>query len=454
MTVLPSRWKGDPLPANKVPPAIGTQWDWVVVALPTALASRIYNPVVSLSAIALLVSISMIRKPDGKFPIQPGPLLCLYIAVGIVFCRPDTYPIPTTGLMVGILILQLITTVDARKIITSLFDGLGTLMVLNVIGHALGLESPYRKIGATNLTGGRILFPLSNSVNYLPNAAAACFVASIFLLRGATGSKRLFRLTYAPSAFLILFSSGSRTALAVAVVLAVFAILAPSVSRWIGQVSAVLAAISAFTLPSIMESIGSAITPLATLNPLRAADEGGIISFQGRAEIWHNVINYWTEKVTGLGDNAFGFGELGQFHSGVSSTYIHIVYTLVDPHPDYANVHNSFLEQFVDGGFIGWFFFLAAIIWASARLSTRRLQWGNFALAATFAMTTVLLGSTTEAFLAPGACGESFWIVSILVGVACQKPALPKIVPPSTTVVGSAPSAAMTASAAIPSSGQ
>ena len=47
--------------------------------------------------------------------------------------------------MVGILILQLITTVDARKIITSLFDGLGTLMVLNVIGHALGLESPYRK---------------------------------------------------------------------------------------------------------------------------------------------------------------------------------------------------------------------------------------------------------------------------------------------------------------------
>lgn len=406
------------------------QRDWVLIALPFAIAFRVINPITSLVAIAALVAIAFIRKPDGRFGIQAGPLMCFYGACLVVYSRPFSYPIVTMALLLAILLLQLTRTVDARKFIPSIIDGFGLLLVANVFGHVTGLpRAPHAQNLATTSEFVRVIFPFSFSVNNLPNTAAACFVACVFLLREANWRTRAFRILYSASAIYILYSSGSRTALGVTVVLSAMALLTPSASRWIGQFTTVLAALSAFIFPALMNSIGSVITPLATLNPQRAADEEGVVTFQGRAEIWENSIKYWNKNVHDPGDIAFGFGQLGQYRSGVSSTYINIVRTLVDPHPEYAPVHNSFLEQFVDGGVIGWLLFFTAIFWATARLSVRRPQWGRYASTITFVMVAILLGSTTEAFISPGTPGESFWFLFCLVAIASQKPMDPPAPP-------------------------
>lgn len=397
--------------------------DLVAVALPTALAIQVVSPKASLFIIALLVVTAFVRKPDARFHIAAGPFLLLIAACAIVFSRPENYFLPMVFLLVGTLVLRLVMTVDARKIVGSLFDGWGLYLLANVLGVAAGMRpqaSNEHIAYATESTGFvRTIFPLTVGLNSPTIVAGAYLIASIFLLREAGWVRRSLRLVCSAAAIFVLVSVGSRTALGVTVVISIIAIIAPFVSRWIAQVTTLFAAISAFAFPSIYRSIDFAIRPLANLAPGRDTSEYGIVSLEGRAQIWERSIKYWNERISDFPDVLLGFGAGGQYRSGVSTTYMSVLKGATS-HPERTTVHNSFLQQLFDGGVLGWLLLVLAVYWASARLSKRRPEWGHWALAAIFALTVLLLGSITEAIMAPGVHGESFWLLVALIGISCQ----------------------------------
>lgn len=406
---------------SRFAPTIGLKPDWVVIVLPTALATRTLHTNAPILITAFLVGTAFIRKPEGRFHVQAGPLLCLFSACAIVFSRADSYPTRTTIVLVGVLVTRLIITVDARRIIASLIDGFGLYLLANVLFEAAGIRSaPERSGSLTESTGfTRTFFPLTQGLNTPSIIAGAYLVASIFYMREVGLLRRSLRITCVAAAIIVIIGVGSRTALSVTALLSITVVFLPFISRWIAQAATLLAATSALVLPSVANAVEFAVVPLAYLAPGRDTTESGVVTLQGREYIWDSSIKYWNEHVHYLPDILLGFGQGGQYKSGVSLTYINIVRGL-GPHPEYTTLHNSFLQQLFDGGILGWLLLAIATYWASVRLSERRGEWGHWGLSAIFAMTAVLLGSTTEATMAPGVFAESFWLLLVLIGIACQ----------------------------------
>lgn len=408
--------------ARRVAPIIGLQPDWVVVALPTALAVQVRNYWGSCVVLALMAITVLFRKPGGRFSVGLGPLLFLIAACAIVYSRPESYRVPLILLLYGILVLRLVMTVDARRLIASLIDGVGLYLVVNILCKAAGISSPDEQRMQTE--AARTFFPLTNGLNTPSIVAGMYLIASIYLVREVGWIRRSLRLICSAGAVFVIVGIASRTALAVTVALAVVAVIFPSISRWSAQIATLTAVASAFVLPNVLGNFEFAITPLTGLASGRDSSQEGVVSLNGRRIIWENSITYWNEQITDLSDKLLGFGESGQSRSGVSVTYYSIVKGL-GQHPELATVHNSFLQQLFDGGIVGWLFLAIGTYWASARLSFCRHQWGHWGLSAIFAMTAMLLGSTTEAAMAPGVNAESFWLLVFLVGIACQARADP-----------------------------
>lgn len=407
--------------AGRTAPTIGLEPDWIVVALPTALATRVFNINAPILIIAFLMATAFIRKPEGKFPVQAGPLICLFAASAIVFSRSDSGLVTTIFVLSGVLVTRLVRTVDARRIIASLIDGFGLYLLANVLCEVAGIRSSEdRSSNLTESTGfTRILFPLTQGLNTPSIIAGAYLIASIFFVREAGWLRRSLRMTCAASAIIVIVGIGSRTALAATVLLSIAVVLFPFTSRWIAQAATLVAAVSAFVLPSVINAVEFAVTPLTSLAPGRENTESDVVSLQGREYIWNGAIKHWNEHVHELPDILLGFGQSGQFKSGASLTYLYVVRGL-GPHPERASLHNSFLQQLFDGGVLGWLLLALATYWASVRLSERRSEWGHWGLSAIFVLTAALLGSMTEATMAPGLFAESFWLLLVLIGAACQ----------------------------------
>lgn len=407
-------------------PASRVQPDWIVVLLPTAIAIRAFSAPTAVLITGLLVAAAFLRKPDGRFPVQAGPLLLLFASSAIVLTRTAPMGRLLTFLLVGALVLRLVMTVDARRILASLTDGCGLYLVANVVGYAAGVHSPgsANRIGGLALLDGsiRTIFPFSSALNVPPTIAAVYVTASIFLIMESGWLRRLLRLICFIAAIIVLGGAGSRQPMITAVVLPITLICFPFTARWVAQATTILAAISAFILPRIITSIQFAITPLASLTASRANQANqteSIISLSGREYIWEHSIEYWIGWVNNLPDILLGFGVQGQYRSGASLTYSDR-FSSVLRNPELATLHNSFLQQLFDGGLVGWLLLVLAVYWASTRLANRRRDWGYWGLSAVGAMAALLIGGMTEASLAPGATQDTFWLLVVLIGVSCQ----------------------------------
>ena len=410
-------------PVHSLTPTHRMVPDWIVVLLPTALAIRVFSVKASLLVIGLLVVVAFVRKSDVRYQFQFGPLLLLCGAAGIVFSRPGNIEPPLMFLLVGTLVIRLVITTDARRMITSLIDGCGLYLVVNVVCFAAGLQSPAApdRIGGLAESSGfvRIIYPLTSALNTPPTIAAIYLVASVFLILERGWLRRSLRLTCAAAAVLVLLSAGTRGPLAAAVVLALIVICFPFVTRGIAQAATILAATSALILPGIITSGQSVIAPLVSLTPGRDVRAGSVASLNNRDFIWDRSIEYWLEWVDGLPRMLTGFGVNGQYRSGASMIYRDRIASIVR-NPELATMHNSFLQQLFDGGLLGWLLLVASAYWASARLAKRRREWGNAALIAITAMTCLLLSGMTEVSMAPGPAQDTFWVLIVLIGVACQ----------------------------------
>jgi hypothetical protein len=408
--------------------AIGLRSEYIIIALPLALASRTLIAKGSVLILVLLLAITYLRKPDRRFKIQSGPLLLLLAACGIVFSRPAEPPDKITLLTIVIvvaIVYRLVTTTDGRKIIAGLIDGSGLYLFANVVLYAAGIRSP----AASNAQVGyfeeytgfiRTLYPLAVSIN-LPPIVAAVYIASVCFLILETGLlKRSWRLICLIAAVIVLVGAGTRSAMALALVLSITVVCFPFVSRWIAQAATIFAAASAFILTKVVSSIQFAVAPLMGLAPGRE-QHGQVDSIHGRDFIWLRSINFWTTHVVDdVPHLLFGYGVNGQYRSGASFTYANALSAMVKNFK-FTFVHNSYLQQLFDGGILGWLLLVLAAYWASSRLATHARSWGNWGLSGVVAMTVVQLSAMTEVSLTPGVTQEGFWLLLVLVAVSCQK---------------------------------
>ena len=404
--------------------------DWILLALPTVVGLRALSAKFALAALALLVAAALLRKEKSRFRISAGPFVLLSISAAMVFIRPENttkislilFPI-LTFILVATLVIRIVAISDARRIIGSLIDGCGLYCLLSLVAYGAGLRSPaaVSRIGGLVESTGyvRIIYPFATSINIPPIIAAVYIAAGLFLLIEKGWFHRCVRLMYSGAALAILATAGTRLPVLAAALVLLIVIVFPPAIRGLTQGAVLFAAASALYLPQLLKSISIPLEQIGQLTPRRLTNTNSISSIQGRDEIWNRSITYWNAWVGDSYHRLFGFGMSGQYRSGASYSYSDLL-AGISRSPERAFVHNSFLQQLFDGGILGWIIFALAIWWAGERLAKHRFDWGLPGISAIVATTVLVMSAITEVSIAPGPAQETFWILVVLVGVACQ----------------------------------
>lgn len=398
---------------------------WIAMLLPITLSLRSFSQPGVVLLLAALAGGAVVGISRDRRPTQFGPLVLLAASCAIVYSRATNKYDLAILLCMFVLTISLTVTVDARTIIRSLFDGIGLYLILNVLGYVAGLRSS----GSGDRVGGiveasgftRRIFPFALSLDAAPTVASVYLAAVVFLLRESGSKLRIYRLVCSLAGFAVLFGSGVRTGILIAVLLPIVVMLFPSVISWSAQAATLFAAVSYLVAPPVARVSGSLVALLmSVLAPNRTLSGSDIASLSNRDKIWSRSINFWLDYVGSPPQQLFGFGQGGQYRSGASMSYRELL-SAVSRHPERGSVHNSFLQQLFDGGLVGLLLLAFAILWTSVRLARQARDWGYMGVAAILATTALLLNSVSQVSLAPGFSQESFWILMVLVGVACQK---------------------------------
>ncbi|WP_420084846.1 O-antigen ligase family protein [Mycolicibacterium elephantis] len=416
---------------------VSTRPDWVVVAIPTALAIKaLYSPesgslglfVIAIFALvngALLV-VAYLRPVEKTYSTRLGPFVVLCVASGIVITRPSGLHNAFTFFLVCLLAYRLAKTVDSRVIISSLIDGLGLYALVNVLFYAAGLRSRTEEWRLGLDSGGvdRIIYPFSNSVNLSPVLAAVYIVAVFFVIREPGRCRRLFRLACFAAAVSILWGGGTRVPAVVAFSLPIIAVAFPRVSRWLASAIVVLASLSAILLPALIESLRFVLQPILSFVTNRSDSYASIGALNGRDYIWESALEFWEYEVDSPLHILFGYGLEGHYYSGASGAYVDIMAHVILRNPEKSiHLHNSFLQQLYDGGIAGWILLTVGLLFLAARSSTRLRDLGTYGLAMTTMLTALLICSMTEVLLSPNVNLIPFWVLIVLAGAVCQVPA-------------------------------
>lgn len=436
MTLTPSRSKPAQSPAThsqRFTQRSVIDWskavnpDWLIVALPTVLSlknlnvfsSRLLVMALFVAAFGTLAAVAFLRPVASTFKVQPGPLVLLLFASGIVVSRPSGLHNIAVFLAMGVLAFRFCRTVDARRIIVSLIDGIGLFALLNVLGYFAGLRSP-SEAWRLAIDATRVIFPLSVSVNLVPAIAAAYVVSAYYVIREPGWRRRAFRAVSFVAAFYILVASDTRMAMGTAVLLLALVMVKPMSARWLAPFMAIFAGLSALVLRPVISATEGYLGWVLSRVSDRSDSYGSLAYLNGRSIIWERSLTYWHESVNHFTEILLGYGAQGFYRSGASQTYSFLMARIFRDPDKTVNMHNSFLEQLFDGGVIGWCCLVFALFWAGMRLFRGYGRLGHYALGAAILMSSLLIGSMTEVFLTPDANILTFWIMLVLVAATCQ----------------------------------
>jgi hypothetical protein len=406
--------------------ALGPETNVAVVLLPTLISLQTISGLLAIFSLGLLAILLFTAKPKRKYPIQPGPLILFAVASVMVLMRPE----PTISLVffgvISVILYRIVVTVSAKSIIGSLIDGAGLYLFINVVAYAAGLRSAgssVRILSSIEFRGFvRTIFPLSWGLDAVPTVASVYLAAIAFVILQTGTSRRLFRLACVASAIVVLILGASRAAIVPAFLLPLTILLFPAALRWIAQVCTLVASVFPLVFPVASQFIASVLQPLIELIPGRDSNYQTTVSFSSRDYIWSRSLGYWWDYVTDFSDRVFGFGQGGQLHSGAWSAYGKVI-SVVTRDPQNASMHNAFLQQLFDGGLLGWLLLTASIFWASVRISRRRSVLGAEGKSSIAAISALMLSAIPTVSVSPGASHQvAFWLLLILVGIACQAP--------------------------------
>jgi hypothetical protein len=405
--------------------------DWLIVAIPTVISLKTLHSaagesnrlaVMAIFAALLggLVATAFVRPVASRFDTRVGPLILLLMGAGIVLTRPSGMHNVAIFLALGALAFQISRTVNARRIIVSLIDGIGLYLLANVVCHLAGMRSPSESWRLA-LDNSRVIFPLTVSVNLIPVIAAA-YIASVYLvIRDPGWPYRLFRVINLAAAVFVLGASDTRVAIGTAVLLLAILFIKPTALRWTAPVAVAFASFSPLFLRPLISRLEVYLGWLLSVVSQRSDNWSSIAELNGRGLIWERSMTYWQESVNRFGEIVVGYGAQGHYRSGASRTYSTLMARIVPDHDRTVMMHNSFLQQLYDGGIVGWLFLTLALLWASIRLSEQYEYLGRYALAGAVLMSALVIGSMTEVLLTADANVQTFWIMLLLVAATCQR---------------------------------
>lgn len=388
-----------------------------LVLLPLALGLRPFSATWTLASLSALLLFALFRlRRAPKHRASPLPLIALALAIGLVILRAAN---PVDIAIAAVTLLLLLRVTARTKLaagVGSLVDGLGLYLIASVALYLAGIQSP----GAATRTGGlegadgaiRVIFPLSSSLNLPPAIAAVCIAGLVLVWREQGRARRLFRLLAFAAALAVLILAGARAPLLAAALPLLIALL-PNLSRIAAPVVTGFAVLSAWLLPGVISVAVPALQWGAQVIPtlFRSTAIDSTTALNGRQTIWASSWEFW--RAVPFEDQLIGYGQFGQASSGASQSYAYIFGNALT-NAGTASVHNSFLQQLFDGGWLGAAALSLFALWSTIRWARTAKTTTLPHLAGISMLLVLAVLGTSEVTLAPGYSQETFWVFAAL----------------------------------------
>jgi O-antigen ligase len=388
---------------KSAPPAVE------LVAIPVLLEGRLLlGPnLVTLALLALVLYLLMAVPVRATKP-SPFAVVSVIIVLVLPYSRPFNESLRAAALIPALCVIVIALAARRRDLhtaVTSLIDGIGLYLLLNVLGYLAGVVSPAaaERIGGLESSGGglRIIFPLATSLS-APAALAAIYIAAaIICFERCSISRLLARIAALACGVFILYATDTRAALITAAVIALLSIVSTRVLARLALPTAIVSVAFAVIFAMIQPAVGTVLNGLLSLVPgLSRGGEASDLTLNGRSVIWDRSLAFWGNSTSSV-QQLIGYGLRGQQQSGASSQYSATL-SGVSADPATASTHNSYLQQLYDGGLIGALVFVGLLLWAVRRYSVLlRARTASTQLALPAIVAAVATGMT-EVSTAPG----------------------------------------------------
>ncbi len=391
---------------------------------PLLISTRL-TPALEVASLGLLLMVSLIGKPTPMRWSQYVPTALIGLCAALSLLRGGS-------ILAAIYLLLVITAAflagrrtDVPTAVRSLVAGLVLYMSANVIGWLAGLQSPSARVrvglfdNPDSLLGVRVLFPFVRSINEPAIVAVAFIVYALVAKRMGSPWPRWYWPGLLLSAFMIV-ASGSRFPVIVLLAVGAAALIQPRTARLLPNLALVSVALPyAYTaLAGTISWVADRLSVVSFISRGQTASE--LASGSSRAGFWETGLGLWSSATST--EQLIGYGYNGHVQSRVVYYYYTRSSDSFVSDPSALTLHNSYLQQMYDTGYVG----LAALVvalWIVGRRFSRVENWPVCAVIG------VLIGtSMVEIYLVPTAQA-----IPILLLVALSAVVMPK---PSTDVAG------------------
>lgn len=455
-----------PLHSSKKRPTLSILNFWLVVfslsifRLPIAFGYRFIFPALFLGIIpyaaGILFNLMVLLKNKKRAILNKRNfiLLCLFatlwiIALSRAFSKDSTIDawfimgILVSWLVLGIFIFFVFLITDEiqhNELIGALIYALGFYVFLNLALYFFGInppgtlylaDYPAQMLSIVGISKYRVLFPMASGINSFGTVSGAAMIGLFFLFKKSTNTLEkillFFLIVFCLLAILFTDSRGSLLFSLMTIGLFLLPKKVFRYARWIPFL------ISIFMLFIIVIPAGSLAKWLPDLSrPETVWQKPNEITVNDQCEklltnsegLFSNRSIIWRFAITELGsfhlEQLVGFGFRGQYYSGLNSNYSCLFKSYA--FPQFASLHQIWLQLVFDTGYLGFLFTLALMILVVRELSVYNSASkfsGNFALASISCY--LVLSGTLEATITPDAIILFFTLTSILISFSFSR---------------------------------
>ena len=300
----------------------------------------------------------------------------------------------------------------------ALFSSVSLYVVTNFVMYMLGFETGKELstwgglpdsvlMSVVGINTSRVFFPLSSGLNSFALVAGMSLVYSVSML-GKKKLKLRFRTLAAISVLISLVSLVLVDARMIFIV--TFLVMVYGLFRLTTQAKMyrALLLVSAFLPGMLVFAAGIVIEKLDTSSLSRNSGNSGVVTINGRTEIWDKVydeIKY--PKILHI----VGYGAKGQITSGISKDVAQ-TFSATAVNKDEVTVHNYILQTFLDAGYLGLLVLFAVLYRASGRAKNRKIinAW----------LLLFLLGGVTESAPMMYSPDLYFIFIAVLISIGAE----------------------------------
>lgn len=384
--------------------------NWAFVLFPLFVSIR-QSPALALAGLGILGVLSLRGRPIARSTYHYLPFALLVAASAFPMSRGA--PIGELVQMCGAVVVLWLAgrRVTSPQLVDSLTVGLSVYLVANIAGWAAGIQSPAASVRTglfatqSSFFDLRVLFPFCRSINE-PAIVAAALIAFVLVGARAGGIRpRPFLWVGVVAAVFVIEASGTRSPLIGLILLLPVAMLAPRLIRLGPALALAAIALPLYLkgLTTLINVVSDRVEGVAFL--ARGETASDLAGFSYRGFIWDKGIDFWSSGVGAI-PSWVGFGYDGHVQSGV--VYSYFVQGGFVNQASALTMHNTFLQQLLDGGYLGLFALLLGL-WLTGR------RFARAGTPATAAMISIIyFSAAVEVFMAPGFRATPFMIALAL----------------------------------------